>query len=163
MKKNQFILSLLILTLIISSANIYSQEGTKKKLSPAKTQPATEKQAEAAPATKSDSKKTDAKTNKKAAKPMVGQVCNFNKMVRGGSCEVTKAEAVKLASDGQPIVFCITKGKSCKIYFVYNADGTFASKKLANFAANKKVAIYGTSKTVNGINVIWADNIESAD
>ena len=61
------------------------------------------------------------------------------------------------------MVFCVEKGKSCKIYFVYNSDGTFAGKKLAKYANNKKVGIVGKAKTVSGINIIIADMIESAD
>lgn len=90
-------------------------------------------------------------------KPIVGQVVSLNDIVMGGKGTVSKDEAKRLAENGNPIVF--KSGKT--IYFVYNEDGSFAGKKLANFAANEKVGVVGKTKKVNGLNVIIASMIES--
>jgi len=94
---------------------------------------------------------------KKAPKPIKGQVVSFNDLVMGGTGKVTKDQAKELAEKGNPIVF--KSGKT--IYFVYNEDGSFASKKLASFANNEFVGIVGKTKKVNGINIIIASMIES--
>jgi len=94
---------------------------------------------------------------KKAPKPIKGQVVSFNDLVMGGKGTVTKDQAKELAEKGNPIVF--KSGKT--IYFVYNEDGSFASKKLANYANNEFVGIIGKTKKVNGINIIIASMIES--
>lgn len=100
---------------------------------------------------------TDALAQKKASKPIKGQVVSFNDLVLGGKGIVTKDQAKELAEKGNPIVF--KSGKT--IYFVYNEDGSFAGKKLANFANNATVGIIGKTKKVNGINIIIANIIES--
>lgn len=94
---------------------------------------------------------------KKSSKPIKGQVVSFNDLVLGGKGTVTKEQAKELAEKGNPIVF--KSGKT--IYFVYNEDGSFASKNLANFANNATVGIIGKTKKVNGINIIIANIIES--
>ena len=96
-------------------------------------------------------------TESYSQKPIQGQVVSFNDIVKGGKGTVTKEEAKTLAENGNPIVF--KSGK--KIYFVYNEDGTFASKKLANYANNAKVGIVGKTKKVNGIDIIIASMIDS--
>ncbi len=93
----------------------------------------------------------------KAAKPLKGEVVSLNDIVMGGKGKVTKDEAKKLAENGNAIVF--KSGK--KIYFVYNEDGTFASKKLANYAESTSVGIVGKTKTVNGINIIIMSMIDN--
>lgn len=98
-----------------------------------------------------------AQTKKKPAKPIKGQVVSFNDLAMGGTGKVTKDQAKELAEKGNPIVF--KSGKT--IYFVYNEDGTFAGKKLANYANNENVGIIGKTKKVNGINIIIASMIES--
>ena len=94
---------------------------------------------------------------KKSSKPIKGQVVSFNDLVLGGKGTVTKEQAKELAEKGNPIVF--KSGKT--IYFVYNEDGSFAAKKLANYANNATVGIIGKTKKVNGINIIIANIIES--
>ncbi|MDX9791561.1 MAG: hypothetical protein WC313_02730 [Candidatus Kapaibacterium sp.] len=90
-------------------------------------------------------------------KPIQGQVVSFNSIVMGGNGKVSKDEAKKLADSGNPIVF----KSGNKIYFVYNEDGSFAGKKLANYASNDKVGIVGKAKKVNGVDIIIATMIES--
>lgn len=94
---------------------------------------------------------------KKAPKPIKGQVVSFNDLVMGGKGTVTKEQAKELAENGNPIVF--KSGKT--IYFVYNEDGSFAGKKLANYANNANIGIIGKTKKVNGINIIIQSMIES--
>ena len=94
---------------------------------------------------------------KKSSKPIKGQVVSFNDLVLGGKGTITKDQAKELAEKGNPIVF--KSGKT--IYFVYNEDGSFAGKKLANYANNATVGIIGKTKKVNGINIIIANIIES--
>ena len=94
---------------------------------------------------------------KKSSKPIKGQVVSFNDLVLGGKGTITKDQAKELAEKGNPIVF--KSGKT--IYFVYNEDGSFAGKKLANYANNPTVGIIGKTKKVNGINIIIANIIES--
>ena len=91
---------------------------------------------------------------------MKGTVVALNKMIGKGDGSVKKDEAIKLAEQGQPIVFM----SGGKIYFIFNADGTFAGKKLANYANNKAVGIVGKTITLKGgLKGIVADLIESMD
>jgi len=84
-----------------------------------------------------------------AQKPIQGQVLSLNDLVIGGKGKVSKEEATKLV-EKNPLVF--KSGK--KIYFVYNEDGSYAGKKLANFANAEKVGIVGKTKKVQGIDII---------
>jgi hypothetical protein len=97
------------------------------------------------------------------AKPMKGQVASLNDLVLGGTGKVDKAKAMELAEKGSPIVFITGKGKTAKVYFVYNEDGSFAGKNLAKFAANEFIGIVGKVKKVNGLNILIAEKIESMD
>lgn len=92
----------------------------------------------------------------KAVKPIKGYVASFNDLMLGNNGKVTKDEAKKLVEAGNIMV--LVSGK--KVYFVYNEDGTFASKKLANYANAKLVGILGKAKTVKGFNIIVSTNIE---
>jgi len=104
-----------------------------------------------------------ATVNSAPSKPMKGYVASLNDMVTGGTGKIDKAKATELAEKGNPIVFVTGKGKSAKIYFVYNEDGTFAGKNLAKFAANEFIGIVGKVKKVNGLNILIAEKIESMD
>jgi len=90
-------------------------------------------------------------------KPIRGQVISLNDLVLNGKGRVTKDQAKELAEQGNPIVFL--SGKT--VYFVYNEDGSFAGKKLANYANNEVVGIVGKTKKVNGLNILIASIIES--
>jgi hypothetical protein len=152
----RLIVSLFVVAgLLISSA--YAQEGQKKTLSSPKK---TETKVDAKKTTPTPAAKTEAKAKTKGAKPMKGTVVALNKMIGAGNGKVTKDEAIKLADQGQPIVFM----SGSKIYFIFNADGTFAGKKLANYANNKAVGIVGKVITLKGgLKGIVADLIESMD
>jgi hypothetical protein len=92
-----------------------------------------------------------------AQKPIQGQVVSLNDIVMGGKGKVTKEQALKLVETGNPVVF--KSGK--KIYFVFNEDGSFAGKKLANFANSEKVGIMGKAKKVNGVDIIIMSMIDA--
>ena len=93
-----------------------------------------------------------------SAKKYTGSIVCFTDYIKGVKT-ITKEEAIEKAEAGEPIVLLVGK----KIYFVYNEDGTFASKNIAKFAANKKVIVKGTLKTVSNIRCIISTNIESGD
>ncbi|MBX3043419.1 MAG: hypothetical protein KIT33_05350 [Candidatus Kapabacteria bacterium] len=92
-----------------------------------------------------------------STKPLEGTVVSLNALVMGGNGKVSKAEAQNLQSSGNLILFRATNGT---VYFVYNEDGSFAGKRLANFANNDKVGLLGKAKTVNGINTFVMTLIE---
>jgi hypothetical protein len=152
----RLIISMFVIAgLLLSSA--YAQEAQKKTLGAPK--PATEKKVE--PKKEIPAPKTDAKTKAKGAKPTKGTVVALAKLIGKGDGKVTKDEAIKLAEAGSPIVFMDAKGK---VFFIFNADGTFAGKKLANYANNKAIGIVGKAVTLKGgFKGIIADLIESME
>lgn len=93
----------------------------------------------------------------KAGAPLQGRAVSLNSLVTGGSGIVSRAEAIALADKGQPIVFL----SGNKVYFVYNADGTYAGSLLAKYAGSEKIGIVGKTKVVKGINIIIQEMIES--
>ncbi len=85
---------------------------------------------------------------------ITGNTASMNGLVTGGDGKVGKAQAVALFKKGQPLVI-VAKNK---IYFVYNADGSYACKKLAKHAGGN-VGVAGKIKKKNGVNFIIADKI----
>lgn len=100
---------------------------------------------------------------KKAPKPTIGTVVSLNDVFLGSFTTWTKETAVDAADKGTPFVLLVGKGKSAKIYFVLNEDGSFGGKKLAKFAFNKKIAVVGKVITKNGIKYIIAELIDSVE
>ena len=98
----------------------------------------------------------------KAAKPTVGSVACLPDFIKG-TTTITKDDAIAKAEKGSPIVLVVGEGKKAKIYFIINEDGSFGSKNLAKYAANKKVAVEGKIKAVAGVNYIIATKISSFD
>ncbi|MFN3782165.1 MAG: hypothetical protein ACK4SO_08315, partial [Candidatus Kapaibacteriota bacterium] len=144
---------------VFGLTNAFAQdEAGKKKIAPKERT----SQVEQTTTTKADVKQS-AQTKSKSGKPLKGKVISLAKFILDGKGNVSKDEAIKEAEDGKPIVFLVGEGKKAKIYFVFNEDGSFASKKLAKFADNKFVGIVGKSKVVNGLNIIIAEMIESMD
>lgn len=143
--------------ILFSSVGLLAQEAKKKTITPKTKTETLEKKEEQ----KSKVESTD--TKKKSGKPIKGRVISLSKFILDKQGIVGKDEAIKEAEDGKPIVFLVGEGKKAKIYFVFNEDGSFAGKKLAKFAANKFVGIIGKTQTVNGINIIIAEMIESMD
>ena len=157
----------MIVSGLLFTTGVYSQTAQKKSLggTPSKTdvkQDADKKQLPSQAKAGETPKKEDKKA-KSAAKPIKGKVVSLTNVIMGKAGSVSKDEAMKMADKGDPIVFMVGEGKKGKIYFVYNTDGTFGSKNLAKYAANKFVGIVGKTKTVNGINYIVAEMIESMD
>ncbi len=110
--------------------------------------------------------KPKAEKAKPAAKdpkaPMMGRVVSLNKILASADGAVTKAEAKQLLKRKQLVVFQEGSSASGKIYFVYNADGSFAGKKLAKNADNKMIGIIGNIKKIKGVSIIIADKIMAA-
>lgn len=104
---------------------------------------------------------TNLDAQKKSKKPIEGKVVSMNDLAIGSFQTWTKDAAEAEAAKGTPFVFMSGTGKKAKIYFVYNEDGTFASKKLAKYAHNAKVGIVGSVKKVNGINILIMELIDT--
>ena len=93
-----------------------------------------------------------------APKPMKGQIVSLDDIIKGKKdLQLTKEKATELYEQKVPIVFLYNK----KIYFVQTEDGSFAFRKLSDFAHNKFVGIKGKTKTVNGLNVIIMSYIDA--
>lgn len=101
---------------------------------------------------------------KKPVKPKktIGSIVSMTDFFLGKET-ITKPDAVAKADQGSPIVLKVGEGKKAKLYFVINEDGSFGGKNLAKYAANKKVAVEGATKTVGGVNYIIATKIDSFD
>jgi hypothetical protein len=99
----------------------------------------------------------------KAPKPTVGTVVSLNDAFLGSFTTWTKQTAVEAADKGTPFVLLVGTGKTAKIYFVLNEDGSFAGKKLAKFAFNKKIAVVGKVTTKNGLKFVVAELIDSVE
>lgn len=91
-------------------------------------------------------------------KPLQGTVVSLNDIVMGGNGKINKQAAQSLVASGN---FVVLKAVDGNIYFVYNEDGTFASKRLAGYANNEKVGLLGKAKTIDGINVFIMNLIEA--
>lgn len=99
----------------------------------------------------------------KKAKPTIGKVVALNEIYLGSFTEWTKETATQAADKGTPFVLHVGTGKTAKVYIVLNEDGTFAGKKLAKYAFNKKVGIIGKVVTKSGLKYIVAETIESVE
>jgi len=84
-----------------------------------------------------------------------GNVVNLNAVAIGGDASLTAERAEDLTKRGQLLGFMANN----QVYFVYNQDGTYASKKLAK-SAGSQVKISGTAKKMNGINILIAESYE---
>ena len=103
---------------------------------------------------------TNSEAQTRNQRAMQGQVVSLADVIRGErNLQLTRERATELLENGSPLVFLHNK----KIHFVQNDDGSFAFRRLSNFAHNKNVRITGTARTVSGINVIIMSNIESMD
>lgn len=92
------------------------------------------------------------------AKEYVGKIVSINKIIVGQDASVDKAKATTLFEKSQPLGLQVGEGKKAKLYVVFNSDGTYAGKKLAELA-DGKVAVKGKTKSVQGLQVIIADGI----
>ena len=99
---------------------------------------------------------------KKGAKSMKGTITSISK-INKGTFSINKAEAQACLTANDPVVFVVGDGKKAKVYFILEADGSSACKKLAGYAGNKKISVFGKAKASNGINYIVEEMMESED
>jgi hypothetical protein len=108
-----------------------------------------------------EKKAAPAKTAKPAAKkPIEGTVVSLENILAGKDVVLTKDQAVEVVKNHGTLLLQVGKGKSAKLYFVNNPDGTVASKKLA-VVAGGTTTVLGAVQTMAGINVITSDVIEA--
>lgn len=151
--------TLLIIALMfaVAMSQSYAQDAQKKTLG---AKPKTEvKQETKAPAA---APAKEVKKPGKAAKPTKGKIVSISRLYKG-TMEMNKGIAQKCVEAGDPLVLLVGEGKKGKVYFILENDGSFSGKKLANYAGNKMIAVFGKIKTVNGLNYIVEDQMESAD
>ncbi|PKL84508.1 MAG: hypothetical protein CVV22_12640 [Ignavibacteriae bacterium HGW-Ignavibacteriae-1] len=106
---------------------------------------------------KKDGDKTPATPTDATKKPLEGYVASLDGLVQGGNGRVSKADASAIVGRGGILVF--KSGNT--VYFVYNEDGSFASKRLASFASADKVGILGKSQSKGGINIFIMTMIDA--
>jgi len=94
------------------------------------------------------------------SKDYTGKVVSLNNVVIGQDGSLSKEQAQKLVERAQPLAFMVGTGKSAKLYIVFNADGTYSGKKLAEMADGELV-ITGKVKVQNGMNLLIADKISA--
>ena len=87
---------------------------------------------------------------------MSGVVVSINEIALGNNGEVSSSEAGRVVSKGSILAF----KSGNQIYLVYNEDGTFASKKLANYAGKKNLKIKGEIKKIDELHILIATSIE---
>lgn len=146
-----------------SFAQLQMQQGAAKEVLtiPAKTKAAQsqEQEEDAKKKTLGSSEKEEAgeKTQAQASgtvqADITGKVVSLNEIMIGLNGDVSKDKAKSLAEHAQPIMFL---GDNGNIYVVYNSDGSYAAKKLAEHAGAAKIGIKGKIKSVNGVPVIIA-------
>lgn len=89
--------------------------------------------------------------------PLTGHVVSFNELVLNQDGVITADQAKDLVSRGQLLAF---KADNGKVYFLYNADGSYAAKKMAQFAGTK-VGVYGTVKKMKNLNMFIVKKFET--
>ncbi len=166
----------LLLLLLLSTALVFVSCGDKDNEEPQKKDTTTIEQiipptviedAKETPAAKPDTIATAPKSEIKSAdkpvvekidktnNPLTGSVVSINDIAMGGNGVVSSSEAGKVIAKGSILAF----KSGNQIYLVYNEDGTFASKKLANYAG-KTLKIKGEIKKIDDLQVLIATSIE---
>ncbi|MGE5479858.1 MAG: hypothetical protein ACM3U1_05470 [Chloroflexota bacterium] len=106
---------------------------------------------------------TEAAPKKPAApKSIVGTVTSLSKVAIGDLSKLTAEEAVNELKNGGTLVLLSGNGKSAKVYFIINSDGSIANKKLSSFAGGRNVAVAGKTSVKSGLNWIQISNIDYA-
>lgn len=95
------------------------------------------------------------------SKEFKGKVVSINKIVVGQEAGIDKAKATTLFEKSQPLGLMVGTGKKAKLYLVYNSDGSYAGKKMAELA-DGEVVVKGKTKTVQGLQIIISDGISQA-
>jgi hypothetical protein len=88
-----------------------------------------------------------------------GVVVSFTDMIKGSDGRINKGEAFEMVDRGQPIGFLV----GSQFYFVFNNEGEYDGKNLANFAGLTAVGIIGHRTTKDGLKVIKAQKIRSME
>ncbi|MFH1050167.1 MAG: hypothetical protein V1779_04455 [bacterium] len=88
------------------------------------------------------------------------QIVLLDDVATGNFRKLTKPQALEFVEKGKILV---VRAENGAIFFVYNEDGSFASKNLARYAANNYIGIIGKPKYIYGLNIIIAQIIESSD
>lgn len=96
----------------------------------------------------------------KAPKPVIsGKVASLSNILTEQDVALDVKTAEGLVDKGQSLVIVSGKGKKAKVYFIMNADGSMANKRIAKMA-DKELNIFGRLSVRNGLNVIIADKFE---
>jgi len=88
------------------------------------------------------------------------QIILLDDAAMGKFRKLTKPMALDLVQQGKMLV---VRAENGAIFFVYNKDKTFGGDNLARFAANDYIGILGKTKYEYGLNIIFAEYIESSD
>lgn len=100
---------------------------------------------------------TTTKVVKTTGKIIKGNVVSVMSYCSGKGVVLTKEQASDMANRGEMLGVVVGNAKSGKLYFVCNADGTNAGKKLANGGA---VSITGKLMSKGGVNLMTAEQVQ---
>jgi len=89
-------------------------------------------------------------------KPLVGAIIAISDLATGNFRKLNKDMAKQLVANGE--ILAIKAGDN--IYFVYNEDGSLASKKLAGYANNSQVMMTGKAKVIDDVNIFIVNLME---
>jgi hypothetical protein len=92
--------------------------------------------------------------------PLKCKIVLLDDLATGNHRKLSKDIAKDLVAQGKILV---VKDDSGNIFFLYNEDGTFASKRLAGYCNNNYIIVVGKYKKVNDINTIIVTAMESGD
>ena len=152
------LIALIGLFAVLFYFNSFAQEATKKapeKKEVKKEQPeATKKTAKERPDIKD-------RIRPGQSRGFEGYVTSLTDFVAGsGENKISKEQAEKLLANGQPLVFVTaSEGGTGRLMFVFNTDGTYAGKSLAQ-NAGIAITISGKVKNAKGLKYIIAEKIE---
>ncbi len=89
-------------------------------------------------------------------KPLVGAIIAISDIATGNFRKLNKDMAKQLVANGE--ILAVKAGDN--IYFVYNEDGSLASKKLAGYANNSQVMMTGKAKVIDDVNIFIVNLME---
>jgi hypothetical protein len=96
----------------------------------------------------------------KAPKPVItGNVASLANILTEQDVALDVKTAEGLVEKGQSLVVVSGKGKKAKVYFIMNADGSMANKRIAKMA-DKELEVFGRLSVRNGLNVVIADKFQ---
>jgi len=92
--------------------------------------------------------------------PLKCKIILLDDLATGNHRKLNKDLAKQLVAQGKTLV---VKDDNNNIYFLYNEDGTLASKRLAGYCNNNYIGVVGKYKNVNSMNMIIVQLVESMD